>query len=245
FFSPEGSGGSFDSNINVNFDVRAGSIDGPILASASLVLGATGTPWQHLPDAPGVLRCMTHPEFATNADVLARHGICGPPVLVPHVNDKLNGFDASNDFHPGTVGLVATPAGEITIHNIPDAAHPLGQPTVLAVPAGWGCIDTATSAAIFAGYHFTGNPAVRCDGPAGTTNLCLATGSVGYGATSGFMRIVSACGALPNADTGAFTATGHASSVGAGLFAWTCDITVPVGPAFIDWWAHCSVNRPA
>ena len=103
-FDPSGLGGAFDSTINVNFDLRVGSIDGPILLSDSLVLSPTSTPFSHVNDH---LRCMTHPEFLTNADVLARHGICEGPgsevPSIPGVNTLLNGFDESLDFHPGIV----------------------------------------------------------------------------------------------------------------------------------------------
>ncbi|MCA1812265.1 MAG: hypothetical protein LC623_09700, partial [Halobacteriales archaeon] len=138
---------------------------------------------------------------------------------------------------------VAVPSGEITIHNIADPAHPLGQPTVLAVPGGWSCFDTAASMVIHVGYHFGGNPNVSCAGPTGTTNLCLSTKAWGYGVTTGFMRVVSACGLLPNADTGFFIGAGKATSAGLSSFPWTCVITQPTGSTYIDWWAHCAVNR--
>jgi hypothetical protein len=100
-FDPNGLGGTFDSTLNVNFDVRSGDVTGPIVASASLVLSPTTTPFSHVRDQ---VRCMTHPEFLTNADVLARHGICDGPATtpaIPGVNVRLDGFSDQLDFHPG------------------------------------------------------------------------------------------------------------------------------------------------
>lgn len=78
-FGPEGSPhGTFDSTLNYFFDIRVGSLTGPIVFSGMTTLIATGVPWSHFP----------------------------PPnaVLIPGVNFSLNGQNQLNDFF--ALGLV-------------------------------------------------------------------------------------------------------------------------------------------
>jgi hypothetical protein len=52
-FGPEG--GTFDSTLNIAFDMRFGSLDGPILFSDTLVLMANDVLWSHFPPAGAVI----------------------------------------------------------------------------------------------------------------------------------------------------------------------------------------------
>jgi hypothetical protein len=70
-------GGTFSSFFDVFFDIRLGSLDGPIAFSSDLTLTQTGAPWSRIP-----------PDGATT---------------IPGVNLNLNGRDNSSDFWPGTI----------------------------------------------------------------------------------------------------------------------------------------------
>ena len=88
--------GTFDSVINVNFDLRLGAIDGPIIGAGHFVLTTQGTHWDDDGSSSDVcLYHMNHPELASvyGRSVLARHKICGPSDIVDGVND--------GDFYPG------------------------------------------------------------------------------------------------------------------------------------------------
>jgi hypothetical protein len=50
-----GEGGTFDSTLNIAFDMRFGSLDGPILFSDTLVLVAHDVLWSHIPAAGAVI----------------------------------------------------------------------------------------------------------------------------------------------------------------------------------------------
>jgi hypothetical protein len=108
-FNPGGSGGTFDSAINVNFDIRKGAnIDAQIIGSASLVLTTQNTPWSHelpssfSPSSSGNA-CMDHPESADPAGLirLVAHGICNANDVITGVNNMLNGVDSTADFYVG------------------------------------------------------------------------------------------------------------------------------------------------
>jgi len=74
-FGPEGiPHGTFDSTLNVAFDIRFGSLTGPIVFSDVLVLESQDVPWSHFP-----------PD---------------PTVLILDVNFFLNGQNQLNDFFP-------------------------------------------------------------------------------------------------------------------------------------------------
>jgi len=74
-FGPEGvPHGTFDSELTVHFDIRVGSLNGPIVFSNTLVLTASGVPWSHFPPLDAV--------------------------LIPGVNFLLNGQNQLNDFFP-------------------------------------------------------------------------------------------------------------------------------------------------
>jgi hypothetical protein len=86
---PEGSPhGTFDSAIDVFFDVRKGGLAGPIALSGDLLLTSSGTPWGHAP-LPGEL-------------------------LIDGVNHFLNGSSIDNDFQ--TAGLAeGHPTGAVHV----------------------------------------------------------------------------------------------------------------------------------
>lgn len=74
-FGPEGMPhGTFDSTLDVAFDIRFGSLNGPIIFSDTLTLTANDVPWDHFP-----------PPFS---------------VLIPDVNFLLNRSNQLNDFFP-------------------------------------------------------------------------------------------------------------------------------------------------
>ncbi|HUR64321.1 MAG TPA: hypothetical protein VM241_07560 [Candidatus Thermoplasmatota archaeon] len=102
--------GTFDSLINVNFDVRLGALDGQIVASGDLVLTTQEMPWDHgagLALGPSAgMKCMTHSEAGDPLSqlILAAHGICGPSVALAGVNKFIGGVDGAYDFFPGKDG---------------------------------------------------------------------------------------------------------------------------------------------
>jgi hypothetical protein len=67
-------GGTFNSSLDVFFDIHKGSLSGAIVASSDTVLTTTGSPWGRIPP-PGAM-------------------------LIPGVNFLLNGTDTSQDFWP-------------------------------------------------------------------------------------------------------------------------------------------------
>jgi PEP-CTERM motif len=74
-FGPEGvPHGTFNSTLDVFFDVRFGALNGPIVQSGSLTLTSMNVPWSHFP-APFT-------------------------VLIPGINFLLNGQNQLNDFFP-------------------------------------------------------------------------------------------------------------------------------------------------
>ena len=85
-------GGTFDSFIDVDFDVRIGALNGPVILSDVLRLSANDVRWDRI--APP------------------------PALLIPGVNHLLNGVDTSEDFwrddfteaHPGGTQHSMTPA---------------------------------------------------------------------------------------------------------------------------------------
>lgn len=70
-----GGSGTFSSSLDVFFDVRAGSLTGPIVYSSDLVLSGSGNPWSNVPPSG--------------------------TVLAQGVNYQLNGSNTQNDFYPG------------------------------------------------------------------------------------------------------------------------------------------------
>jgi hypothetical protein len=77
--------GTFDSFFDVFFDIRKGSLSGPIVLSDLLTLTSSGVPWSHLPP-PGSLE-------------------------IPGVNVLLNGTDRTEDFWPVGVITELDPTG--------------------------------------------------------------------------------------------------------------------------------------
>jgi hypothetical protein len=91
--------GTFSSFFDVFFDVRKGSLVGPIAVSSDLVLSNSGAGWQQVPP-PG-------------------------SVVIDGVNHNLNGVDTTNDFWPGPI-VETHPTGAMhsavgaTINPIPE-----------------------------------------------------------------------------------------------------------------------------
>jgi hypothetical protein len=104
-FGPEADPhGTFDSFFDVFFDLRVGSLSGPIIFTDDVRLTSSGNPWSHQPPLDAL--------------------------LIDGVNHNLNGTDMGNDFWPGGVGagLPGTPVihsaqGE-NIHHIVGPAVP-------------------------------------------------------------------------------------------------------------------------
>jgi hypothetical protein len=91
--------GTFSSFFDVFFDVRKGSLSGPIALSSDLVLSNSGATWQQVPP-PG-------------------------SVVINGVNHNLNGVDTTNDFWPGPI-IESHPTGAAhsvvgaTINQLPE-----------------------------------------------------------------------------------------------------------------------------
>lgn len=95
--------GTFDSSLDVYFDIRVGSVDGPILPDA--LLSAVGIPHHKEFHSPSVSFNRIGNEQGAFAETDnygdASHAVKGPTVLITDVNSVLNGVDFSCDFHPG------------------------------------------------------------------------------------------------------------------------------------------------
>ena len=101
--------GTFNSTLNVAFDVRMGALDGPIVRSETLELSSTGTGWGHLPGENDV--------------------------QIPGVNLELNGSSAHNDFWPGPTSE-QHPKCCFAIHNVEPAGHAFVTDNPLLPPIG-------------------------------------------------------------------------------------------------------------
>ena len=88
-------GGTFSSFFDVFFDIRVGSLNGPIILSNDLVLSSNGTDWNRNPGA--------------NA------------VVIDGVNHNLNGSDQQADFWPGPI-TEQHPSG--AVHSVVEATVP-------------------------------------------------------------------------------------------------------------------------
>ncbi|HEV8532243.1 MAG TPA: hypothetical protein VGT00_12555 [Methylomirabilota bacterium] len=109
-FGPEGAPhGTFGSFFDVFFDIRLGSLTGPIALSNDAILTANGVPWSHSP-GPGA-------------------------VEIPGVNTFLNGSDRLADFW--SIGLFTEqhPGPPATIHVVASARVP-GPSTLLLLVFG-------------------------------------------------------------------------------------------------------------
>ncbi len=100
FFSQDA--GVFDSNFTVYFDIRKGSLTGPILASASKTFTATNVPW-------------------------AREPTDNRAIKIPTVNYLLNGSTTDRDFWPPSA---QHDAGDGSEHNVSTGIHEIIIPTV-------------------------------------------------------------------------------------------------------------------
>jgi len=84
---------TFSSSLDVNYDLRFGSLTGPIVSSGSYVATSSGT-WTHSP--------------------------AGVTTLIPGVNYMLDGADTSEDFHfGGSVGLTGS-LGSVVQTEVPE-----------------------------------------------------------------------------------------------------------------------------
>jgi hypothetical protein len=96
FGATPAAGGTFSSSLDVNYDLRFGSLTGTVVASGAVLLSSSGTAWGHNP-APGDLQ-------------------------IVNVNSILNTTDHSNDFfvpgpltekEPGAIHVVTETGGSV------------------------------------------------------------------------------------------------------------------------------------
>jgi hypothetical protein len=99
--------GTFSSFFDVFFDVRLGSLTGPIAQSGDLVLTNGGASWSHTP-LPGA-------------------------ILINGVNSNLNGQDHTNDFFIIPPLVETHPTG--ATHTVTEAGVPVPEPSALALMA--------------------------------------------------------------------------------------------------------------
>ena len=105
-FGPEGvPHGTFNSFFDVFFDIRLGSLTGPIALSGSAPLTATGVPWSHFP-GPGA-------------------------VEIPGVNTFLNGSNRLADFFPIGPFTEQHPGPPATIHVVATGTVAVPGPSTL------------------------------------------------------------------------------------------------------------------
>lgn len=97
--------GTFDSFFDVFFDIRIGSLNGPIISSQNLQLNSSGTPWSHYPPATGV--------------------------QINGANANLNGMDRLNDFW--TAGTVTETHPSGAMHVVTNSSVP--EPSTLVSAA--------------------------------------------------------------------------------------------------------------
>lgn len=111
-FDRVGKSGTLTSELLVNYDVRRGAPDGPIVFSGGTGMGfvATDIVWQRTRaiSCPAAVRCDIEPIcHHTPPPIEHLHCVGANPgiPLLPGVNHRLNGRDAGADFHPvGTRG---------------------------------------------------------------------------------------------------------------------------------------------
>lgn len=113
-FGPEGNPhGTFASLFDVFFDVRLGSLTGPILDSGSVALTSSGNSWSH--------------EVPLGID---------PTVVIDGVNHRLNGSDGEGDFWPAFAGGPGAGSGTpLLVHVAPTGSQHHGV-TPPGVPDG-------------------------------------------------------------------------------------------------------------
>ncbi|MBX9789971.1 MAG: hypothetical protein K2Y37_13720 [Pirellulales bacterium] len=96
-------GGTFSSFFDVFFDLRLGSLSGPIVFSSDLFLQSGGVPWDRTPDGT---------------------------VVIDDVNHKLNGTNQNNDFWPLTPFTEQHPQG-LGVHTVVPPSLP--EPTSIVI----------------------------------------------------------------------------------------------------------------
>ncbi|WP_165224015.1 hypothetical protein [Aquisphaera insulae] len=103
-------GGTFTSFFDVFFDIRKGSLDGPIVFSDELTLTNSGADWTRTPP-PGA-------------------------ILIDGINHFLNGTDNATDFWPVTPFVEQHPSGakhEVTVASVPEPGSLVMGTTALVV----------------------------------------------------------------------------------------------------------------
>jgi hypothetical protein len=133
-FDGDCSGGTLDSLFAVNFDVRLGSLTGPIIASGTETISATAIPWSHLANQPREL---------TEQGRIAAHRVRDALLHLLDVDYLLNHIDESTDFHPGFA--LGIPCGASTLSG-PTGSFPppassgatYGGPTRITLTLGTG-----------------------------------------------------------------------------------------------------------
>ena len=104
-FDEDGQGGTFQSKFVVNYDLRAGSANGPIVMSSSAPIADEDT-WQHrAPTAPvgdchGELVAILHCIGVDTESPVCTATQASPIPAMLGVDTLLNGVDESADFHP-------------------------------------------------------------------------------------------------------------------------------------------------
>ncbi len=97
-FAPQ----TFDSTLDVNFEIHAGSLNGPVVFAGETTLQSSGTAWQHPHPSP-------------------------QDVLIPGVNYLLNGKNENNDFWPlGVLHTGPHPVVPATVSPEPSSLTLLG-----------------------------------------------------------------------------------------------------------------------
>lgn len=108
-FLPSGCGGTFDSVLDVHFDIRSGSVNGPIVYSSDETTSphftSEDTPW-------GCATSQMRGGFVDRGMICVRvltksicavtdqHGVNAPADLIPGVNFRMDGASSAQDFFP-------------------------------------------------------------------------------------------------------------------------------------------------
>jgi len=99
--------GTFDSFFDVFFDIRLGSLNGPIAMSSDLPLTSTDTPWNHFPP-PGALEIVGVNTFLNGVNREADFWPVAKPGGDPNFPEVVE-FHPSGDQHRVTIASVPEP----------------------------------------------------------------------------------------------------------------------------------------
>lgn len=112
-FDPDGLGGTYESKFVVNYDVRAGAVDGPVVASGSAPI-IDHDVWQHARPSEPVGGC--HDEAVAIGHCIGvdtdTKQVCSTTTGAPipplaGIDTNLNGQNEDGDFHPFTTPSAA------------------------------------------------------------------------------------------------------------------------------------------